>query len=443
MYPYKEYPKVLIISDATWADTNNIGNTFSNLFSHWPKDKIAMLYARADLPDTEICDTFFQISETRLIKKLTNFNVKTGKKIITNEKKNANDLEIGLKNDELSGRKIYTFFKKYRWNIFLIAREVLWKLGNWKTIELDNFISSYKPDVILSLACSNIYMNNLQQYVIKKSNKKSVVYFVDDVYSAKRFSISPFFWLHKMFTRRSIRKTVELCDLVYTIIPKQKKEYDEYFHIESKILNKGGVFHVPLNQKYELNSPLKFIYTGNIYEGRWETLVKIGVALDKINVNGERALLYIYTRNKLYSNIKKAFNSCKSICFMGSIPPSKVDKIQESADILVHVESLKLKEKLKTRLSFSTKLVDYFKQGKCIFAVGWSKAASIDYLRKNKAAIVVDDLDKLQLSLESIISNPELIKEYGTLSWRLGEKNHQGKEIQRKLFEDLRDLSAK
>ena len=37
-----EYPRVLIISDATWADENNIGNTFSNLFEGWPKDKIAI-----------------------------------------------------------------------------------------------------------------------------------------------------------------------------------------------------------------------------------------------------------------------------------------------------------------------------------------------------------------------------------------------------------------
>ena len=58
-----EHPRVLIISDATWADENNIGNTFSNLFEDWPKDKIAMIYARPDLPNTVVCDNFFQISE--------------------------------------------------------------------------------------------------------------------------------------------------------------------------------------------------------------------------------------------------------------------------------------------------------------------------------------------------------------------------------------------
>ena len=55
------YPKILLISDAAWADNNNIGNTFTNLFKGWPKDKLAMIYARPNLPNTEVCNNFFQI----------------------------------------------------------------------------------------------------------------------------------------------------------------------------------------------------------------------------------------------------------------------------------------------------------------------------------------------------------------------------------------------
>src|SRR5699024_2493695 len=95
--------------------------------------------------------------------------------------------------EEEVGKNIYSFFLKRRWNIFLLAREILWKISKWKTKELDNFIRKFNPDIVLSLACSSIYMNNLQQYVIKYSKAKSVIYFVDDVYSLKRFSLSPFF----------------------------------------------------------------------------------------------------------------------------------------------------------------------------------------------------------------------------------------------------------
>ena len=45
-------------------------------------------------------------------------------------------------------------------------------------------------------------------------------------------------------------------------------------------------------------------------------------------------------------------------------------EIQENADVVVFVESLEKEHRLVARLSFSTKLTDYFASGKCIFALG-------------------------------------------------------------------------
>lgn len=440
MYPNKLYPKVLLISDATWSDKNNIGNTFTNLFADWPKDKIAMIYTRPNLPNTNVCNNFFQISENRLIKNLINKNVKAGKKLSIDDLKKSTNESLSLRKDEISGKRVYQFFTKYRWNIFLIAREILWKIGSWKNEELDSFVNDFNPDIIFSLACSGIYINELQQYIIKKANKKSVIYFVDDIYSTKQFSLSPLFWINKLLIRKSIKRTVGICDLAYTIIYKQQHEYKKYFNINIEILNKGWNFDEPLKKGYKPSFPLKLVYTGNIYAGRWETLVKIGKALDQINNPEQKALLYVYTQNHLDADIDKAFHGSKSIKFMGAIPVNTVKEVQDNADILIHVESLKYKERLLTRLSFSTKLVDYFERGKCIFAVGWKNAASIDYLVENQAAIVVNDYNNLQSSLERLINNPELIEKYGNRSWELGKRNHQIDEIKNKLYQDLKSL---
>lgn len=434
------YPKILLISDAAWADNNNIGNTFTNLFKGWPKDKLAMIYARPNLPNTEVCNNFFQISETRLIKRIINKKIKVGKKLDLSEINTSHNENSSDRKEEEKGKKIYSIFLKYRFRIFLSAREILWKSINWKTKELEDFIKEYNPQIILSLADSSIYMNDIHQYVTEFSQAKSILYFVDDVYSTKQFNISPLFWINKSFIRKSIKKSVELCDLVFTIIQKQKEEYDNYFNINSKIINKGGEFLGEFPPKARLNTPLKFVYTGNITSGRWETLVKIGETLDKINENGTKAILNIYSQNPLYKKVNEAFNNTKNINFMGSIPSTKVREIQENADLLIHVESLKLKEKLQTRLSFSTKLVDYFERGKCILAVGWSEAASIDYLKKNNAAIVIDEIDKIEETLNNLINNPILIKDYGDKAWEFGKKNHSIQNIQESLllyFEQL------
>ncbi|MFL2079608.1 glycosyltransferase family protein [Marinilactibacillus psychrotolerans] len=432
-------PKVLIVSDATWADDNNIGNTFSNLFKDWPKNKIGMIYTRSDMYNTSVCDTFFQISESRLIKRFFSSDIKTGKKIDSIDLENS-DTKKKLKEDEEAGKKLYRFFLKHRWNIFLTGRELLWKIGDWKTKELDEFIDEFNPDIVLSLACPGMYMNRLQQYIIKRSKAKSIIYFVDDVYSNKRFNLSPIFWFNRQITRKGIRKTVSMCDLVYTIIDKQKKEYDSFFDVNSKILNKGGDFSESLNFKNDDSKPIKLIYTGNITSGRWETLVKIGEALDKINGRYTKATLSIYTKNQLHGKIDKAFQEIKSIEFKGSIKANQVKEVQNRGDILVHVESMKLKEKMETRLSFSTKLVDYFERGKCILAIGWAESASISYLKENNAGYIIDDVKKIEKNLNELIIRPELIKKLGENAWFCGFKHHQIVDIRHNIQNDLMNL---
>lgn len=157
-----EYPRILIVSDAVWADDNNIGNTLTNLLEDWPKEKLAMVYARPHLPDTVACDNFFQISETRLFKNLFNPRVQTGQTIDTAETKQSKTLQ----SEEQTGKQLYQFFVRYRWNMFILARELLWKLGRWQTEELNHFIDDFKPDIVFALASPGTYMNRIQQYII-------------------------------------------------------------------------------------------------------------------------------------------------------------------------------------------------------------------------------------------------------------------------------------
>lgn len=436
MIDNREYPKVLLVSDATWADDNNIGNTFSNLFGNWDGDKLAMIYARADLPNNSLCNKYFQISENRLLKRLIDKNVKTGVVIDSVEAKKPKDII----EDEEEGRKLYSFFKRYRLNIFLIARNTLWRIGNWKTRELDEFIDDFKPDAIVMLACKDSYMNHLQQYIVEKSGVNAALYFVDDIYSTKHFSLSPLFWIHTFSCRSAIRKTVDACEKIYTIVPKQKREYDRLLEVETDIINKGGHFGRELPEPPTLNDPIKLIFTGNIFAGRWETLGKIGQALDNINKDKVKGELYIYSQNELDSKMKKAFDEAESLKFMGGIPAEKVREVQEDGDILLHVESFNLRDKLDTRLSFSTKIVDYFERRRCILAIGWSEAASIEYLVENDAAVVVDDLDKLEETLRKLLDNKSLILDYGERGWLCGQDNHKIEDIREKIYCDIEKL---
>ena len=82
------------------------------------------------------------------------------------------------------------------------------------------------------------------------------------------------------------------------------------------------------------------------------------------------------------------------------------------------------------RLSFSTKLTDYFKNGKCIFAIGDKDIAPIIYLRENECAVIANDYSEIEEKLRSLIDEPEKINVYSRKAFDCGMKNHNAKDIE-------------
>jgi hypothetical protein len=122
---------------------------------------------------------------------------------------------------------------------------------------------------------------------------------------------------------------------------------------------------------------------------------------------------------------------------MGGISYSEIKKVLADSDIVIYVEAMDLINRMKTRLSFSTKMIDYFESGSCIFAVGWKEAASIKYLAKNNAAFIVTDINKIEWKLKDLIDDPRKILIYGSKAWDCGKRNHQEDNTRRKLKNDI------
>ena len=96
-----------------------------------------------------------------------------------------------------------------------------------------------------------------------------------------------------------------------------------------------------------------------------------------------------------------------------------------------------MKGKLLCRLSFSTKLVDYFNNHKCIFAVGDKICSSMKYLKLYDAAIVSESIKEMQENIRRIVESEELICEYVDKAWEFGSKNHKISELQKKIYDNM------
>ena len=97
------------------------------------------------------------------------------------------------------------------------------------------------------------------------------------------------------------------------------------------------------------------------------------------------------------------------------------------------VESLEKKYKYTARLSFSTKITDYLKSGKCIFAIGDKDIAPIDYFNHYDSAVTATSYDEIGAKLTKIIENPDIIKKYSKKAFECGKDNHN-KESQKQIL---------
>lgn len=429
-------PKILVITASAWRDDSNLGNTLTNFFAGYSKEKIAHLYCRTDIPSNSICNRYYRIPESDVIRSTVKRQLQIG-----GELSSSTLMEHVDGNAILSERTRYKFLRRNRLFMLLLLRELLWCTSKWKNNNLLQFLSDFKPDILYINFPKVHYVYNVYSYIHKYTNAKVIAFSDDDDYTLKQFFLSPGYWINRILLRKKIRAIVNKADLLYCISELQKAEYERIFKREFKILRKGSEFKEFKHKKLELNSPIRLVYTGNIYSGRWQTLARIGRVLKELNKDGIKAQLFIYTQNAVSGKMCKALGVADSVFLMGGIPFNKVREVLLDADIVVHVEAFGHKDRLETRLSFSTKLVDYFESGRCIFAVGWKDAASIDYLIQNDAAVVATSTGEMESKLKELISNHQLIMDYGQKAWNCGERNHQIDTIKKQFHKALQELA--
>lgn len=413
----KQLPKILVVSTNAWRDNTGI-NTLIEFFKCWDNNRIAQIYAKSELPKTSVCNKFFRISENAVMKSVFKRTVKTGSEvenetIISNEDKEARKEE----------KNLYKHGGKKASLILSICRELVWWIGKWKTKELDKFIDEFDADVLYIPIYPTIYMGRLQKYIIKKTGIPVVSYLADDNYTYKAVSKNPLALAHRFFLRKYIKFIVDNSSQLMVIAPKQKEEYDSIFGTDSVIMTKGIDFSkIPYEEK-PLNNPIKMVYTGKLIIGRWLSLAKIAEALADINKDETKLELDIYTTDVLTEEQEKALNR-NGCAVKGALKLDEVQKVQKNADVLVFVESLEDKFKYTARLSFSTKITDYLKNGKCIFAIGDKGIAPIDYFNRYDSAITATSYDEIGKKLQTLVKNPELISEYSKKAYDCGKEHH-------------------
>lgn len=417
---------ILIVSYEAWRDTNNGGNVLSNIFRAFPDAKLAQLYCSGEMPQNSVCQAYFQISDSMLLSSQKGRALEE-KDYSVDETGTANVAENRVKN------RVPSLLKEP----VLLARELLWAVFRWKTPELEDFIRDFKPDLIFAPCYAYYHVSKLALYAKEVAGCPMISYISDDNYSLKQLRFSPSFWINRLITRKWIRRHFAACSLVYTMTDMQKEEYEAKLKRPMKVLCKSAEF---TPRESAVGSPVRFIYAGGLYLNRWRMLSKLAEAIRALNRDGIRAELHIYSGSQLKESRVNRLHDGTHSFLHGAIPFSELTERYREFDVAVHVESFDLKNRLITRLSFSTKIIDCMNSGCAILAVGPDTQAGIAYLREHGAAACVCDPKELSSTVRGLVDHPEQIRDYAQRAHQLGKQNHDRAVIEKHLKQDFREV---
>ena len=428
--------KILLITAEEWNDYVYGNGVLTNWFKGFDAE-LAQIYTSPGLPNNSVCHKYFQIDERQMVRSLF-FADKAGHEVVMPS--GQSEIEETKNNAQRQG--IYGVFKKlsmWMHTPVVMLQDLIWMAGRYDKVALKKFVDDFNPDIVFCPQLGNPKMWRLERIVSGMTNAPFVAFTGDDEASYQQFSYSLLFWLRRWYCHRGLKSNVHLFSHYFMHSAEQAHDYTQEYRILASTLYKCGDFPKTFVEK-PVGKPIRLVYAGRLYCNRWKTLAEIGKALREINKNGERMVLDIYTQEVLTEEQRKSLCSENSVYMKGSVTPSQLKKVYRNADIALHVESMDKKNKLATRVSFSTKIIDLMASTCAILAVCWNRHCGYQYLRDNDAAFCVDDYKKILPMLQNIVDKPSLIQEYARKAYDCGRTNHSREKIQGQIKDKFEEL---
>jgi hypothetical protein len=223
-----------------------------------------------------------------------------------------------------------------------------------------------------------------------------------------------------------LRRLAKKTDAFFAITEKTKEEADAFFGIDCRVLTKP-LSSMPVVEYGALQKPIHLLYTGNLYIGRDQSLLKVVEAVKRFPLG--TFFVDVYTGSQLEEAYLAKIDP-KVCCIHDPIPQVQVIEKQKEADVLLFLEDIDGPDAQFARLSFSTKLTDYLSSGRCIFAVGNADTAPIGYLQAYGAALTACTQEEIADRLREVAQSPEIVIACAKHAAALGIQNHSKEKIQ-------------
>ena len=176
--------RVLVTTVPSWS-TRGGSDTMSSLMKDYGAENVAALYIRADKSDSLSASKYFHIFENAVMKSIFCRKIKTG------ESFRPEDVVIDEYTSEVADEKAtYRKAAKFNRSLLMLFREIIWKLGVWKSPELVSFLDDFQPEVLFCPIEGYIHFNSINEFIIKRCHPRVVGIIWDDNFTYLSFASS-------------------------------------------------------------------------------------------------------------------------------------------------------------------------------------------------------------------------------------------------------------
>ena len=387
------YPKVLVVSNNSFSKTNSNGRTLGNLFTGWPKERLAQFCISTTMPDYDICDNYYVITDENAFQSFIHLRKAIGQKI-ENCINTAANTKVGL-----SKQSIKTASKA-------LIRQLIW-FNRWNCNQFWQWVDDFHPEVVLVMYSDSSFILQIAQSVSVKNRIPLVMYNTEGFYFFEHDFMQEntvldrlCFYIYQKIHRRVVKKLMSRTALTIHLNGKLKKDFLKEFGGKHEVLyNSSSMVY----RAYKAPEIPQFNYLGNFGFDRASSLVEIADVLHEINPEYK---LHIYGKIPT-KEIEKKFKSNPNIILEGFASYDRVQEIMYSSTILFHAESFSPEYEENLRYGFTTKIADTLTCGVPFLMYSLPSVAGADYLVETGAGWYASNKQELKSCIIEILNDEE------------------------------------
>ncbi len=410
------HPRLLIVGTVPY-NKKSTSRAFDAYFHYWEKENIAQIFSNTKRPCKGHCETLYQITDHRMMKRWLGGKTETGVIYNYDELENEwtdNDLELGSE----AAKTAYRIGRRHTPFTHLI-RGILWRKRFWCTKKLNDWLDEFNPECVFLAFSDDFFIPKIALYVAKRYNIPIVSCIGDDYYFNGEKTLNPFYHLYKHTYRKLIDRVFKWPGSAIYISDKIRDKYNTEFDLDGETVYLSSSIERKPFSLINTENPV-ITYFGNIRIGRNNSLNDIGYALKEINPD---YCLEVYS-NEQDERFFEVFKDNPGIVFCGCVPYSQVQKRMAESDITVIVEGFLDKDINLSRYSLSTKAADALASGSAILTYGSLESGIIDYMRSTGASMVCNEKKDLTYCINKLITDEEIQRRFYDQAIVMTERNH-------------------